>query len=106
MPDALTAHLPQISRSASSSARAARVIAWADAPVQDGRRRFVFEHVPLGAACTLTALAGGGELRLWDGQRANDPDDPPVFSRWIEDLIVREGPPAGRTVKLGPSSGD
>ncbi len=105
-PDALTAHLPQDLALRLELGARSTVIAWADAPVQDGRRRFVFEHVPLGAACTLTALAGGGELRLWDGQRANDPDDPPVFSRWIEDLIVREGPPAGRTVKLGPSSGD
>lgn len=44
-PDALTAHLPRdLALRLDLGARGV-VIAWADAPVQDGRRRFVFDGV-------------------------------------------------------------
>jgi hypothetical protein len=60
-----------------------RNVRWAEAPVQDGVRRFVFEDLPEHAPATLIALAGGAEVVLWDAQTADDPEHPPVFRQVI-----------------------
>lgn len=102
-PEELSAHLPAELALRLVIGKRTTISLWSDGSVTDARRRFVFDHVPPGARCTLFASTGEVEIRLWNDQRANVSDDPPSFERWLEELlIVPETPKA--VVDLGPMS--
>lgn len=104
-PEELTASLPQGLALRLTSGKRTTSTLWTDGAREGERRRFVFEHVLPGQRVTLSALTAHGELRLWNDQPAHDPESPPSWEHWLEELLVRDTVPEGPTDE-GPSSPD
>jgi outer membrane protein OmpA-like peptidoglycan-associated protein len=74
----------------------AQTIAWPEAVVVDGYRRFAVDADPSGATYTLVAHAGGDRLLLWDDVALDDPENPPVWENLVSDLAREpESEPTG-----------
>lgn len=64
-------------------------VRWSSGSPIKEMRRFVFENaVARGQLCTLMAYGAGRSLRLWNNQLATDPDNPPSWEHWLEELFI------------------
>jgi hypothetical protein len=74
----------------------AQTIAWPDAVVVDGYRRFAFDADPSGVTYTLVAHAGEDRLLLWDDVALDDPENPPLWENLLSALSLEpESEPTG-----------
>lgn len=87
-PEQMTPHLPAGLRLELTAGTVTLSIPWEEGEVSGDLRRFVFENVPEGQASTLFARTDQNELRLWQDQFANKPDDPPTWEHWLEEWLV------------------
>ena len=86
-PDEFTQYLPQDLSLELVSGDRKVLIPWGSGYIVSEMRRFVFEGVAMGQACTLMAYGGGLPLRLWNNQFATG-HDPPTWEHWLEELFI------------------
>lgn len=81
----------------------AQTIAWSDAEVVEGYRRFVFDADPSGTEYTLVAHVGDQRLLLWDQVILDDPENPPLWEHLLTDVAQE---PSEAPAEAGEDSAD
>jgi len=92
--DALDDELPDDLEITASQAGIEQSRQWADADVDGDYRRFVFDGIGGNEAITLSAASTELDvtLTLWDQQLVGDPDNPPTWTHWLEEMVGVKSP--------------
>jgi outer membrane protein OmpA-like peptidoglycan-associated protein len=71
-----------------------QAIAWADGEDDAEYRRFVFDAIVGDSPVTLIASSSSLDLKLtlWDQQVASDPENPPTWTHWLEEMVGESEP--------------
>lgn len=73
---------------------------WSAGEMVGGHRRFKFEPFVPALPCTLTASTGGKRTTLWELQRVDDREHPPLWQHTLEELLVNP-PPDSKVTTTG-----
>jgi len=92
--DALDKDLPDDLQITASQGGIDQSIPWLDADVAGDYRRFVFDKIAGSDPITLSAASSdlGVTLVLWDQQLVGDPDNPPTWTHWLEEMVGIKSP--------------